>query len=46
MAVEDGLLVPVVRFANSKRLSEISSEVKDYGLKSKSKKITTRRLAR
>jgi len=28
MAIEDGLLVPVVRFANNKRLSEISSEVK------------------
>ena len=39
MAVEDGLLVPVVRFANSKRLSEISSEVKEYGLKAKVKKL-------
>ena len=39
MAVEDGLLVPVVRFANSKRLSEISSEVKDYSVKAKAKKL-------
>ncbi|MGC6469887.1 MAG: pyruvate dehydrogenase complex dihydrolipoamide acetyltransferase [Flavobacteriales bacterium] len=39
MAVEDGLLVPVVRFANNKRLSEISSEVKEYGVKAKAKKL-------
>ena len=39
MAVEDGLLVPVVRFANSKRLSEISSEVKNYSVKAKAKKL-------
>ena len=39
MAVEDGLLVPVVRYANSKRLSEISSEVKDYGQRAKAKKL-------
>ena len=31
MAVEDGLLVPVVRFADTKRLSQISAEVKDFG---------------
>ena len=31
MAVEDGLLVPVVRFADNKSLSQISSEVKEYG---------------
>ena len=29
MAVEDGLLVPVVRFADTKRLSQIAAEVKD-----------------
>lgn len=39
MAIEDGLLVPVVRFANNKRLSEISAEVKDYGLRAKAKKL-------
>ena len=39
MAVEDGLLVPVVRFANGKKLSQISSEVKDYSVKAKAKKL-------
>ncbi len=39
MAVEDGLLVPVVRFANQKSLSQISTEVKDYGKKAKEKKL-------
>ena len=39
MAVEDGLLVPVVRFADHKPLSEISKEVKAYGAKAKEKKL-------
>jgi pyruvate dehydrogenase E2 component (dihydrolipoamide acetyltransferase) len=39
MAVEDGLLVPVVRFADHKSLSQISSEVKAYGAKAKEKKL-------
>ena len=39
MAVEDGLLVPVVRFADTKRLSQIATEVKDYGLRAKAKKL-------
>jgi len=39
MAVEDGLLVPVVRFADNKGLSEISAEVKAYSVKAKSKKL-------
>ena len=39
MAVEEGLLVPVVRFANNKRLSEISSEIKEYGVRAKAKKL-------
>ena len=39
MAVEDGLLVPVVRFADNKRLSQISAEVKDFGAKAKAKKL-------
>lgn len=39
MAVEDGLLVPVVRFADNKTLSQISSEVKEYGKKAKEKKL-------
>ncbi len=39
VAVEDGLLVPVVRFADSKSLSQISAEVKDLGAKAKTKKL-------
>jgi pyruvate dehydrogenase E2 component (dihydrolipoamide acetyltransferase) len=39
MAVEDGLLVPVVRFADNKRLSEISSEVREFSSKAKAKKL-------
>jgi pyruvate dehydrogenase E2 component (dihydrolipoamide acetyltransferase) len=39
MAVEDGLLVPVVRFANHKNLSAISTEIKAYGAKAKEKKL-------
>ncbi len=39
MAVEDGLLVPVVRFADNKSLSQISAEVKAYGAKAKEKKL-------
>ena len=39
IAIEDGLVVPVVRFADSKSLSHISLEVKELGGKAKSKKI-------
>ena len=39
MAVEDGLLVPVVRFADQKGLSSISSEIKAFGKKAKEKKL-------
>lgn len=39
MAVEDGLLVPVVRFADQKSLSDISREVKAYSEKAKNKKL-------
>ncbi len=39
MAVDEGLLVPVVKFANSKTLSQISAEVKDYSAKAKVKKL-------
>ncbi len=39
MAVEDGLLVPVIRFADGKSLSHISAEVKDFGAKAKAKKL-------
>jgi pyruvate dehydrogenase E2 component (dihydrolipoamide acetyltransferase) len=39
VAVEDGLLVPVVRFADSKSLSQIAAEVKDFAQKAKEKKL-------
>jgi pyruvate dehydrogenase E2 component (dihydrolipoamide acetyltransferase) len=39
MAVEDGLLVPVLRFADQKSLSQIASEVKVYSQKAKDKKL-------
>ncbi|MET4080982.1 pyruvate dehydrogenase E2 component (dihydrolipoamide acetyltransferase) [Pedobacter sp. UYP30] len=39
VAVEDGLLVPVVRFADGKTLTHISAEVKDFAQKAKSKKL-------
>ena len=39
VAVEDGLLVPVVRFADGKSLSQIASEVKDLAQKAKNKKL-------
>ncbi len=39
VAVEDGLLVPVVRFADTKSLSQISVEVKDFATKAKNKKL-------
>ncbi len=39
MAVEEGLLVPVVRFADTKSLSQISAEVKVYSEKAKNKKL-------
>jgi pyruvate dehydrogenase E2 component (dihydrolipoamide acetyltransferase) len=39
MAVEDGLLVPVVKFADNKSISQISKEVKAFGVKAKEKKL-------
>jgi pyruvate dehydrogenase E2 component (dihydrolipoamide acetyltransferase) len=39
VAVEDGLLVPVVRFADTKSLSQISQEVKDFATRAKNKKL-------
>ena len=39
IAVEDGLLVPVVRFADGKSLSRISAEVKDFAQRAKAKKL-------
>jgi pyruvate dehydrogenase E2 component (dihydrolipoamide acetyltransferase) len=39
VAVEDGLLVPVVRFADSKSLSQIGKEVKGLAGKAKNKEL-------
>lgn len=39
VAVDDGLLVPVVRFADGKSLSHISAEVKNFAQKAKDKKL-------
>jgi pyruvate dehydrogenase E2 component (dihydrolipoamide acetyltransferase) len=39
VAVEEGLLVPVVRFADLKSLSQIAGEVKDFAKKAKDKKL-------
>ena len=39
VAVEEGLLVPVVRFADTKSLSQIGAEVKDFAQKAKDKKL-------
>jgi pyruvate dehydrogenase E2 component (dihydrolipoamide acetyltransferase) len=39
VAVEDGLLVPVVRFADGKTLSQISGEVKEYAQRARDKKL-------
>ncbi len=39
VAVEDGLLVPVVRFADTKGLTQIGAEVKDFAQKAKDKKL-------
>jgi len=39
VAVEDGLLVPVIRFADGKTLSQIATEVKTLAAKAKDKKL-------
>jgi pyruvate dehydrogenase E2 component (dihydrolipoamide acetyltransferase) len=39
VAIEDGLLVPVVRFADTKSLSQIATEVKDLAQRAKAKKL-------
>lgn len=40
VAIPEGLVVPVVRFADTKSLSQISEEVKAFAQKAKDKKIT------
>ena len=39
VAVEEGLLVPVVRFADTKSFSQIGAEVKEFAQKAKDKKL-------
>ena len=39
VAVEDGLLVPVIRFANEKSIAQISAEAKELGGKAKNKQL-------
>jgi pyruvate dehydrogenase E2 component (dihydrolipoamide acetyltransferase) len=39
VAVEDGLLVPVIRHADTKGLVQISAEVREYAQKAKDKKL-------
>ncbi|MFN5032911.1 MAG: pyruvate dehydrogenase complex dihydrolipoamide acetyltransferase [Flavobacteriia bacterium] len=39
VAVDEGLLVPVVRFADTKGLTQIGAEVKDFAQKAKDKKL-------
>ena len=40
VAVDDGLIVPVVKFSNSKDLAQINSEIKDFAERAKNKKLT------
>jgi len=39
VAVDEGLLVPVVRFADNKGLTQISTEVREFAQKAKDKKL-------
>jgi pyruvate dehydrogenase E2 component (dihydrolipoamide acetyltransferase) len=40
VAVEDGLVVPVIPFTDQKSLTQIGAEVKDMAVRAKSKKLT------
>ena len=40
VAIEDGLVVPVIPFTDTKSLSQIGAEVKDLAIKAKNKKLT------
>jgi pyruvate dehydrogenase E2 component (dihydrolipoamide acetyltransferase) len=41
VAIDDGLVVPVVKYANTKGLKEISTEIKDLAFKSKNNELST-----
>ncbi|MDB4297150.1 2-oxo acid dehydrogenase subunit E2 [Flavobacteriaceae bacterium] len=40
VAIEDGLVVPVIPFTDAKSLTQIGAEVKDLAIKAKNKKLT------
>ena len=40
VAIEDGLVVPVIPFTDTKSLTQIGAEVKDLAIKAKTKKLT------
>ena len=40
VAVEDGLVVPVLRFTDEQTLQQIGAKVKDYAVRARSKKLT------
>lgn len=40
VAVEDGLVVPVLRFANEQNLQQINAKVKDFASRARNKKLT------
>jgi len=40
VGVDDGLIVPVLKFANQQKLSNIGTMVKDFAQKARSKKLT------
>jgi pyruvate dehydrogenase E2 component (dihydrolipoamide acetyltransferase) len=40
VAVDDGLIVPVVKFSNSKDLPQINAEIKDFAERAKNKKLS------
>ncbi|RXP63330.1 pyruvate dehydrogenase [Lutibacter sp. HS1-25] len=40
VAIEDGLVVPVIPFTDSKSLTQIGAEIKDLAIKAKNKKLT------
>jgi pyruvate dehydrogenase E2 component (dihydrolipoamide acetyltransferase) len=40
VGVDDGLIVPVLKFANQQKLSNIGAMVKDFAKKARSKKLT------
>ena len=44
VAVEDGLLVPVLRFADEQSLTQIGAQVKDYAGRARNKKLTPEEL--